>query len=961
MKDEEIPLIELAFSKKKADERKEWLRSVKADTFLDHTTKSISYTDFVNKELILFSMADNIRSIPSVLDGFKPGQRKVMFACFKRNLKKDMKVAELAGLVSGMTAYHHGEVSLQQTIVGLAQTFVGSNNVNLLEPSGQFGTRNQGGGDSASARYIFTRLSPFARKLFHQADEPLLTYNVDDDKQIEPQIYAPILPMILVNGADGIGTGWSSSIPNYDPIKIVENLKRRMDGQEWEPMQPYFRGFRGEVKQVAPDRFQFSGIINQKGQSNEVEITELPIRVWTQDFKDRLEDIIKAEKTPSFIKDYKDYNTHDSVHFDIQMEEKHMAAALNEGLVEKFKLTKTLATSNLVAFDPEGRITKYANVEAILDEFFSYRLQLYAKRKEWLLNDMQEDLDRYNNQRRFIEMIIDGKLVVSKKKKAVLIAELKQLKFKAFAKVAQAAKAGEDVPVVEEEDDGDEPVTDASSYDYLLGMAIWSLTEERVAKLNRQIKEKEDEMKVLSLKTPQDLWRHDLDEFVTEWEFQLSDEKQRKKKIVKGRRDSRKFNLSAPAYSKTGGSKKRKGLGDYFDEDSDFDDYAPKAKKVAPAPKAAPASKQKLITKYATSPKIHIAPPPKPKLLMWVEDYKSQCTDGASDPLEAHEPKGVKPAKASKVNSVTNDSDFENHAPGGGNRQARAVTKKPTNYTLPSDDSDSDNGDGLLADLGDMVKGLPGNAATEANIETRALFSNSVSRPSSSHGYKPFPKPAVKPSMEMSDNDETDYKLLAPSQSPRRSILVTKKDDNLILNESEDEIIPTKAAKKAAAKKAVISDDDASEVEVVMPVKKPAIKKVKQIFSDASDSEVKPKPKKAALKKATKDDQPKAKKSAAKPTAAAKKSEQSPVAKAYAKRLAKKKTIVSDDEDEDALADDLLKSPTPSDPESAVKPAARPARRAVATKKAAVYDFGDDEDETGFQDDGSSAAFSDED
>jgi DNA topoisomerase-2 len=521
MKDDEPALIELAFSKKKADERKEWLRQFRPGTFLDHKIKKITYSDFVNKELILFSMADNIRSIPSVVDGLKPGQRKVMYTCFKRNLKKDMKVAELAGLVGGMTAYHHGETSLQQTIVGLAQTFVGSNNVNLLVPSGQFGTRNQGGSDSASARYIFTRLSPFARKLFNQADEPLLTYNTDDDRKIEPQVYVPVIPMILVNGADGIGTGWSSSIPNYNPEDIVENLKRRMAGEEWKPMQPWFRGFKGEVKETAPDRFQFSGIVHESGPT-EVEITELPIRTWTQDFKDKLEEIIKAEKVPSFIKDYKDYNTHDKVHFIVQMDEKHMDKAREEGFLEKFKLNKSIATSNLVAFDPEGRITKYANVEAIMDEFYSYRLQLYAKRKEWLLQDMQKDLRRLSNQARFIQMIIDGKLYISKKKKAVLIAELQKLNFDPVPKTKDATKEEEILQVAQDEE-GEEDNTDASAYDYLLGMPLWSLTQERVEKLLRQIGDKEMEVDILMKKSKEDLWKHDLGEFIAEWRLQLEE------------------------------------------------------------------------------------------------------------------------------------------------------------------------------------------------------------------------------------------------------------------------------------------------------------------------------------------------------------------------------------------------------------------------------------------------------
>ena len=380
MKESEADLIDLAFSKKKADERKEWLRQFKPGTYLDHSDKIVSYTDFINKELILFSMADNIRSIPSVVDGLKPGQRKVLFTCFKRNLKKDMKVVELAGSVSGLTAYQHGDASLTGTIVGLAQTFVGSNNVNCLEPSGNFGSRLQGGSDSASPRYIYTRLSPFARKLFNPLDEPLLTYNTDDDHTIEPEAYVPVVPLVLINGADGIGTGWSSSIPNYNPEDVVENLKLMMDGEPMKPMTPWFRDFKGAVTSMGNDRYKFSGIIKQTSE-NEVEITELPIRMWTQDFKDKIVEIIKAEKVPSFIKDYDDYNTHKDVHFVIKMEEKHMQQALEEGLEEKFKLTRSIATSNLVAFDAEGRITKYASVEDIMKEFYNIRIKFYEKRK----------------------------------------------------------------------------------------------------------------------------------------------------------------------------------------------------------------------------------------------------------------------------------------------------------------------------------------------------------------------------------------------------------------------------------------------------------------------------------------------------------------------------------------------------------------------------------------------------
>lgn len=185
---------------------------VQPGTYVDHNVSSLSISDFVNKELILFSMADNIRSIPSMVDGFKPGQRKVLFGCFKRKLKKEIKVAQLAGYVAEHSAYHHGETSLVMTIVGLAQAYVGSNNLNVLDPNGQFGTRLAGGKDAASARYIFTNISKITRTLFHPADDALLDYLKDDGDSIEPSWYLPIMPMILVNGTDGIGTGRSGAL-----------------------------------------------------------------------------------------------------------------------------------------------------------------------------------------------------------------------------------------------------------------------------------------------------------------------------------------------------------------------------------------------------------------------------------------------------------------------------------------------------------------------------------------------------------------------------------------------------------------------------------------------------------------------------------------------------------------------------------------------------------------------------
>ena len=242
--EEDMEVIDMAFNKKFADRRKEWLMTYDpVHTFVDHSQERLRYKDFVNKELILFSVADCLRSIPSLCDGLKPGQRKILFACFKRKLKAEIKVAQLSGYVAEHSAYHHGEMSLQQTIVTLAQNFVGSNNINLLLPIGQFGTRNQGGKEAASARYIFTNLSPITRHLFNEMDDNVLTFLEEEGQSIEPTFYLPIAPLSLINGAEGIGTGWSTFIPMFNPADIVQNLKSMMQGREPVRMQPWFKGF----------------------------------------------------------------------------------------------------------------------------------------------------------------------------------------------------------------------------------------------------------------------------------------------------------------------------------------------------------------------------------------------------------------------------------------------------------------------------------------------------------------------------------------------------------------------------------------------------------------------------------------------------------------------------------------------------------------------------------------------
>uniref|UniRef100_H3A5L4 DNA topoisomerase 2 n=1 Tax=Latimeria chalumnae TaxID=7897 RepID=H3A5L4_LATCH len=528
---EDDAAITLAFSKKKIDDRKEWLTNFMEDRrqrrlhglpeqYLYGTaTKHLTYNDFINKELILFSNSDNERSIPSLVDGFKPGQRKVLFTCCKRNDKREVKVAQLAGSVAEMSAYHHGEQALMMTIVNLAQNFVGSNNVNLLQPIGQFGTRLHGGKDAASPRYIFTMLSPLTRLLFPPVDDQLLKFLYDDNQRVEPEWYIPIIPMVLVNGAEGIGTGWACKIPNYDPREIVVNVRRMLDGQDPLPMLPSYKSYKGIIHELGQNQYVVSGEIFVLDR-NTVEITELPLRTWTQVYKEQvLEPMLNGtEKTPALINDYKEYHTDTTVKFVVKMTEEKLAQAEAVGLHKVFKLQTSLTCNSMVLFDHMGCMKKYETVQEILKEFFDLRLHYYNLRKEWLMGMFGAESAKLNNQARFILEKIQGTITIENKSKRDLIHMLVQRGFESDPikswKEAQE-KAAED----EDQDDdssSDSGSTSGPDFNYILNMSLWSLTKEKVEELLKQKDTKGKELDNLKKKIPSDLWKEDLAAFVEE-------------------------------------------------------------------------------------------------------------------------------------------------------------------------------------------------------------------------------------------------------------------------------------------------------------------------------------------------------------------------------------------------------------------------------------------------------------
>lgn len=494
--------IDMVFNKKRSDDRKTWLGNYERDSYLDTNKEIVSYDEFINKELIHFSKYDCDRSIPNLMDGLKISLRKILFASFKKNLTSEIKVAQFSGYVSEHSGYHHGEASLNAAIVGMGQNFVGSNNINLLVPSGQFGTRLQGGKDSASERYIFTYLNNITRKLFPVLDDPILTYLNDDGLMVEPIFYAPIIPMILVNGAKGIGTGFSTEVLPYDPDDIIEYLYRKLNDdtdltKNWVDFVPYYEGFKGTIKRLTQHKFLVKGKYENQG-NDKIRVTELPVGFWTDDFKSNLESLLdttdaNGKRIVPKIKDYDDMSKDVNVDFTIQfpkgkLSELESVKAEHDcnGVEKLLKLYTTISSSNMHLFNYDDKLKKYENVESIIDDYYLKRLELYDIRKKYMINETEKELVLLSNKVKYIQEVLKGTIDLRRKSKEV-IDDLLEAK--------QYDKLGKD-----------------KDYKYLVKMPMDSVSQENVERLLNEHQKKEKELEKIQSTTIQEMWLNELKE-----------------------------------------------------------------------------------------------------------------------------------------------------------------------------------------------------------------------------------------------------------------------------------------------------------------------------------------------------------------------------------------------------------------------------------------------------------------
>ena len=480
--------IDRVFNKKRADDRKLWLGKYDRTAYLNTSQQSVSYEQFIDRELIHFSKYDCDRSIPNMMDGLKTSQRKIIYAAFKKNLTTDIKVAQFSGYVSEHSAYHHGEASLNGAIVNMAQDFTGSNNIHLLMPSGQFGSRLQGGSDSASERYIFTHLNPITRGIFHASDDAILNYLDDDGSKVEPIYFGPIIPLVLVNGAKGIGTGFSTDIMPHNPTDIIKCINQLLDGVQPEKhsLLPYYRGFLGTITSITKHKYLIKGCYTVVS-TDKIRITELPIGSWTDDYKKHLENMIDDKK---YVKDYNDMSTNVLVDMTVTFH-KGMLKQLQTmkgdynctGLDKVMKLYTTNTNTNMHLFDAEDKLKKYECVEDIVTDHFAKRLEMYEERKEYMLKLMKEQLSLLSNKANYILESLDNTIDLRRKKLKEIEVMLHE---KGYTKVKD-------------------------SYSYLIKMPMDAVSDENVDKILKEQAEKKEALDKLTKQTIQQMWKTDLE------------------------------------------------------------------------------------------------------------------------------------------------------------------------------------------------------------------------------------------------------------------------------------------------------------------------------------------------------------------------------------------------------------------------------------------------------------------
>jgi DNA topoisomerase-2 len=415
------------------------------------------------------------RAIPSVIDGFKPSQRKIAYAAnrlWKTGNEKPMKVFQLGGQAAAISFFHHG--SLDGTIIGMTQDF--KNSMPIFQGIGQFGSLRSP--EAGAPRYVGVKFNENFKLLYK--DFELTTAKYEEGEEIEPQFFLPIIPTVLLNGGSGIAVGFATNILNRHPLDLIDACGDALDGKPVRDLRPWIRGFHGTFERSpdSPRSWSIRGIHIVKNTST-VEVTEIPPSFTYEKYENYLDSLVEK----GILSSYDDHSS-ERVNYVLKFPRTTLAEYLKKDKLGELLKMREGEGENLTTLDEHGKLKVFERAEEIVQYFVEFRLGYYGRRKNHLLASLDHDLLTLNSRALFVKAIIDGSLSVANVKKADLLKAIEALG-------------------IQKQDGG---------YEFLLSMQIHTLTAEKYAELLKKLDEITKERARVEKTSPEDFYRHDLKE-----------------------------------------------------------------------------------------------------------------------------------------------------------------------------------------------------------------------------------------------------------------------------------------------------------------------------------------------------------------------------------------------------------------------------------------------------------------
>lgn len=359
--------------------------------------KNITVSEFVNTDHKSYSVINSIRQIPQLIDSLKPSQRKILFAAI--DYGKEEVVDRLGMFAAARTNYKSGGDNMSGTIVKMAQNFPGSNNIPYFERDGQFGSIMSP--EASSPRYISVMISDIIRKIYRKEDEGILEHNYFGDEQLEPKFFLPIVPMFLINGMNGIGTGYATETPCHEVKSVLDALRSLLRGEDPVAIKPYWNGYKGETGYTEEGRAYCKGLFTRPNATT-VHITEVPVGWFAKDYEMKV--LLPLYKS-GLVTEYSNDTSEDGWNITVVFKRGELSKLTDDQVISTFKLYSAWMPV-WTAWSEDGIIQRYGSWKDMLVPFFNYRLERYEDRRQNMLKDLVDRIHRLDNRATFISWAV---------------------------------------------------------------------------------------------------------------------------------------------------------------------------------------------------------------------------------------------------------------------------------------------------------------------------------------------------------------------------------------------------------------------------------------------------------------------------------------------------------------------------------------------------------------------------